>query len=301
MTARRSSATERRGVGTTPRPAALSAAALTVALAASGCASRNVNTAPTTVPLNQDTAAVAKDGGLPRPPGAAAHYIVPTVTAMPSTTNVVAVPPGCPAGAAATETCLGDTIKTQLTTNPLTVGLTPEQNPASPKPLLEVVGMPTWLWIEGLPPALQTTITDAATGHTDVITVQAAMDTVTWSTDSATGPTFHCGNGTQSPSPSKGYGVPYVPAFDPSASGVPNACVQVFNAPAYDGAGGAKTAAVYQLQAAVAWHIDCYVYDATTNTMSARAELPRANYSGTVTTQRTPIRVGEIQALAITP
>ena len=91
MTARRSSATERRGVGgIAPRPAVLSAAVLAVALTGSGCASRNANTAGMAAPFNQDTGAPARAGGLPHTPPAdrqAAHLaVLPTITELPSAT-----------------------------------------------------------------------------------------------------------------------------------------------------------------------------------------------------------------------
>lgn len=310
MTARRSSATERRGVGgirppaggVTPRPAMLSAAVFavagTVALAASGCASRNANTAGTAAPFNQDTGAPAKDGGLPHTPPAdrqAAHLaVLPTITELPSATSTL---PDATTDIPTTETNLGDSIKAKLIPGALSIGLTPEKNPAAPKPVLEVVGMPTWLWIEGLPPALQVTTTPAG-GVDTVITARAVLDSVTWTTDSATGPTFICGNGTATPSPGKGYGIPYDIAFDPTAGDVPNACVNTFTVPFYVKAGGPTTAGTYLLKASVAWHISCTEVSAK----GTKGPTPLgANYTGTVVTDTTPIRVGEIQALATSP
>ncbi|GAA1975205.1 hypothetical protein [Catenulispora subtropica] len=295
MTARRSSATERRGVGgITPRPAALSAAVLAVALAGSGCASRNANTTGMAAPFNQDTGAPAKDGGLPHtPPAAAARQaVLPTITALPSTTNVL--PPGT-TDVPTTETNQGDTIAAKFIPGQLTVGLTPEQNPAAPKPVLEVVGMPTWLWLEGVPPALQTTITPVAGGPSHVVIDRAVIDKVAWTTDVPGGPAFTCGNGTASPSPGKGYGIPYDIAFDPTASDAPNACVNTFTAPFYVKGGGPVAAGVYNLKATVTWHIECTVDGA------APTLLAGAKYAGTVDTASTPIRVGEIQALATSP
>jgi hypothetical protein len=308
MTARRSSATERRGVGgIPPRPAVLSAAVLavagTVALAGSGCASRNANTAGLAAPVNQDTGAPAKDGRLPHTPPAADHQaahlaVLPTITELPSATSTLPDATTNPP----TATGLGDTIVAELATNPLTVGLTPEKNPAAPKPVLEVVGMPTWLWVEGLPPALRVKITPAV-GLPTTITVWAVMDKVTWSTASAShpaaaGPGFSCGNGTESPSPGKGYGIPYDLAFNPTASGVRNACVNLFTAPFYEKAGGPATAGVYNLKATVDWHI---AYTDTSTGTTGPTPLPGTKYAGRIDTKPTQIRVGEIQALATTP
>ncbi|NUR25999.1 MAG: hypothetical protein HOV83_09160 [Catenulispora sp.] len=277
--------------------AAVLAVAGTVALAASGCASRNANTAGTAAPFNQDTGAPAKDGGLPHTPPAAdrqaAHLaVLPTITELPSAT--VVVPPG--GDIPTTETDMGDTIKAKLIPGALSVGLTPQKNPAAPKPVLEVVGMPTWLWVEGVPPALQTTFSSG--GVDTVITARAVLDSVTWNTDSATGPTFICGNGTAAPSPGKGYGIPYDIAFDPTAGDAPNACVNTFTAPFYVKAGGPTTAGTYLLKASVAWHISCTEVSAN----GTKGPTPLgANYTGTVVTNTTPIRVGEIQALATSP
>ena len=301
MTARRSSATERRGVGgITPRPAVLSAAVLAVALAGSGCASRNANTAGMAAPFNQDTGAPAKDGGLPHTPPAdrrqAAHLaVLPTITALPSATSTL---PDATTDPVPTETDLGNTIVAELLDNRLTIGLTPEENPAAPNPVLEVVGMPMWLWVNGLPPALKVTRTTG--GVTSTITVWAAMDRVTWSTGSAPGPSVTCGNGTTSPSTGKGYGIPYDIAFDPAGTDAAarNACVTSFSAPYYAGGGGPLTAGVYDLTGTVEYHIAFTLTDAGGTT----APAPVADIvAGTVTTQPARIRVGEIQALATSP
>jgi len=311
MTARRSSATERRGVGgdtprvggTPSRPAKLSAAVFavagTVALAASGCASRNANTAGMAAPFNQDTGAPAKNGGLPHTPPAAdrqaAHLaVLPTITELPSATSTL---PDATTDPKPTETDLGNTIVAQLIKNPLTIGLTPQKNPAAPKPVLEVVGMPTWLWVEGLPPALQVTTTPAG-GVASTITVWAAMDRVTWRTGTSTGPTFTCGNGAASPSTAKGYGIPYDIAFDAGGTDAPNACVNTFSAPYYAGGGGAPAAGIYDLTGTVEYHIAFTLKDANGTTVPTPvAGIP----AGTVTTSPTQIRVGEIQALATSP
>jgi hypothetical protein len=296
MTARRSSATERRGGGITPRPAALSAAALAVVLAGSGCASRNASTEPTALPVNQDTAAAALAGGLPHtPPAAAAHAAIFGVTALPSVTTTT--PPGGLTDDSAPP-ALGTTIVNEIPPQ-FTVGLTPEKNPAVGKPVLEVVGMPTWLWIEGLPPALQTTL-----GNGHVITDFVVMDKVDWKTDSATGPIFSCGNGTSNPSPGKGYGIPYDIAFDPTGGGLANACVNTFSSPyySYTTSGGttrANGAGIYQVRAQVSWHIAYTVFDGKTTT--GPTALAAGGYSGTTPTSPTPVRVGEIQALASSP
>ena len=295
MTARRSSATERRGVGSTPRPAALSAAALAVLLAGSGCASRNANTAGMAAPLNEDTAAVAaKDGGLPRPPAAAQAYAVQRVSELPSATSTSAggaTPPGD------IEQQKGDYIVT-LMKNPLTIGLTPLQNPAAPKPVLEVVGMPTWLWIEGLPPVMEVTTTGGPGGTTNPTTVRvwAALDQVTWKTTGTnggtSGPTFTCGG-------AKGYGIPYNDAWNPTGEAdAPNACVNTFTAPYYTGAAAAPSPGVYTLIGHVEFHI---AYTETTGGITSAPKTVPNVITVPVDTQPTQIRVGEIQALATTP
>ncbi|NUR62136.1 MAG: hypothetical protein HOV87_26270 [Catenulispora sp.] len=294
MTARRSSATERRGVGSAPRPAALSAAALAVVMAGSGCASRNANTAGMAAPRNQDTAAaVAKDGGLPRPPAARA-YAGEAVTELPSATStppaVVGTPP------TTIETNTGGDIVALINKNPLSIGLTPMQNPAAPKPVLEVVGMPTWLWIEGLPPVMEVTTTDGA-GNATTVRVWAALDRVTWQTDATNGPTFTCGG-------AKGYGIPYNDIFQPTGgAGAPNACVNTFTAPYYAGGGGAPAtgAGVYTLTGSVDFHIE-FTESGSTGKITRQGQVPVAGVINlNVKTNSTQIRVGEIQALATTP
>jgi hypothetical protein len=296
MTARRSNATERRGVGFTPRPAALSAAALAVVLAGSGCASRNANTAAIAAPLNEDTAAaMAKDGGLPRPPAAAQAYVGAAVSQLPSATSTlpaVTTPPGT------IETNTGGDIVTLIQKNPLTIGLTPMQNPAGPKPVLEVVGMPTWLWIEGLPPVMEVTTTGGPGGAAAPTTVRvwAALDQVTWQTTGANGgldgPTFTCGG-------AKGYGIPYNDIFQPrGGADAPNACVNTFTAPYYAGGGGAPSAGVYTLVGHVQFHI---AYTETTKGVTSAPKPVPNVITVPVDTQPTQIRVGEIQALATSP
>ncbi|GAA2019411.1 hypothetical protein GCM10009839_14860 [Catenulispora yoronensis] len=315
MTARRSSATERRGIGGfTPRPAALSVGVLAIALAATGCASRNANTAGMASPLNQDTAAIARDGGLPHPPAAAPQAALAannTVTALPSAT--VVVPPPGTTTVVDTGGNLADQIVLKLVPGAFTIGLTPRANPAAPKPALEVVGMPTWLWIEGVPPALQTTVTVA--GVVNTVIDQAVIDQVDWSTDK--GSLFRCGGGTPTPpttpattppvtptttyptpSPGLGYGIPYDLGFNPTASGQPNACVNTFSSPYYTKANGKTQDGVYALTAKVYWHISCTRID--TNGVATTVVLPKS-YTGNLLTPSTPIRVGEIQALATSP
>ncbi|MFL6112538.1 MAG: hypothetical protein ACJ786_14455 [Catenulispora sp.] len=298
MTARRSSATERRGGGDLPRPTALSAAALAVLLAGSGCASRNASTESIGPPVNQDTAAAALAGGLPHtPPAAAAHAAAFGVTALPSATTSTApvngwtddsAPPG-----------LGTVIvKEMAPPNHLTVGLTPEENPAAGKPVLEVVGMPTWLWIEGLPPALRTTL-----GNGHVITDFVVMDKVEWNTGSDAGPKFSCGNGTSSPTPGKGYGIPYDIAFDPTGDGLANACVNTFSSPYYSYPTSGDTikatgAGVYTLSATVTWHI---AYTVTSNNTTSAPQAVIGDPERTTQTDGVALRVGEIQALASSP
>jgi len=231
------------------------------------------------------------------PPPAAARQaaILPRVTELPSVTTTT--PPGGLTDDDAPPT-LGTIIVTEISPpNVLTVGLTPEHNPAVGKPVLEIVGMPTWLWIEGLPPAIETTLKN---GH--VITDFVVLDKVVWNTGTTTGPIFSCGNGTSSPSPGKGYGVPYDIAFDPTANGVPNACVNTFSSPYYSTSGGATTASgagIYNLQATVSWHIAYTVFDGKTTTGPTR--LVGTTYSADTPTSSTQVRVGEIQALASSP
>ena len=290
MTARRSSATERRGVGSAPRPAALSAAALAVVLAGSGCASRNANTAGTAAPVNQDTAAIAQDEGLPRPPRAAAHALAPPfVSELPSATTTL---PTVTTDPPTTEKDLGNQIVT-LMKNPLTIGLTPKENPAAGKPVLEVVGMPTWLWIEGLPPVMEVKTTFG--GTTTTVRVWAAMDTVTWTADGAPGPVFTCGGGPAG----NGYGIPYDGVYHANGDNAPNACVNTFSTPYYSTGGGATTAGVHTLMGSVNYHI-AYTETDTTGKITNQGTVAVPNVV-TVNTRTTQLRVGEIQALATTP
>lgn len=298
MTARRSSATERRGVGITPRPAALSAAVLAVLLAGSGCASRNANTVGEAAPVNQDTAALANDAGLPPTPAAARQLAEPRISELPSATSTA--PPGSTTPPGTIETTGADTIETLIENNPLSIGLTPMKNPAGPnKPVLEVVGMPTWLWIEGLPPVLQVTTTPAV-GPPTTVRVWAALDQVTWKTDGTNGPTFTCGNGAAPPIPGKGYGVPYGIIWDPAGADDPNACVNTFSSPYYAGGGGAQTAGTYTLTGTALYHIAFTETPSNTGITSPPAQVP-GTVEVTVQTKTTQMRVGEIQALATSP
>ncbi|NUP53330.1 MAG: hypothetical protein HOW97_39310 [Catenulispora sp.] len=295
MTARRSSATERRGVGTTPRPAALSAAVLAVLLAGSGCASRNANTVGEAAPVNQDTAAAAKDAGLPPTPAAARMLAQPRISELPSATSTA---PTSTTPPSTIETTGAQTIVDQITKNPLSIGLTPLKNPAGPnKPVLEVVGMPTWLWIEGLPPVLEETTTSA--GVSTTVRVWAALDQVTWKTGATSGPTFICGNGAAVPTPGQGYGIPYQIVADPAGTDAPNSCVNTFSSPYYSGPSTARTAGSYTLTGTASYHI------AYTETPSGGTTPQPKSLAGfinlTADTTATPIRVGEIQALATSP
>jgi hypothetical protein len=164
-----------------------------------------------------------------------------------------------------------------------------------------VVGMPTWLWVEGLPPVMEVKTTPPGE-PTTTVRVWAAMDKVTWTTTDGTGagttgPTFTCGGGPAG----QGYGIPYDDhgVYRPDGDDAPNACVNTFSAPYYAGDVNARTAGVYTLTGSVDYHIE-YTEADTNGKITKQGPVP-GYILVNVKTKPTRIRVGEIQALATTP
>lgn len=295
MTARRSSATERRGLAVPPRrPTALLLAVAAVATLASGCASRNASTesrSATLLPGNQDTAArpLSDERAMPAVPKAG-HALV---AAAPATTPPATppTPTSNPAWVLDTDAVAG--MSTYLLGLPPQFKFTPEANPASPARVpLEIINMPMWLWVDT--PSEQTTVT----ATNDVVVDWIVIDKVTWSIPGTSIPQLDCGNAGVA---NQGPGMPFTPPMDPAntAPARSEPCLMTFASPYYTtDAGGAPADGVYQLTGAVTWHV---AWQITTPTGAVTNGTTSGGVPSSQPGAQVAFRVGEIQALATSP
>ncbi len=303
MTARRSSATERRGIAVSwRRPTAMLlalSAATTVAAGAAGCASRQSSTGQLvgkTLPGNQDTAAAQRQLAAPptTPPGQSTPYGHSSSPGNPyNPGHAPATPIPSTSGPWSNDPDAAQGMATLLTQAGPVMGMTPEQNPApAPKAALEIIGMPMWLWIEA--PALQTTVAN----HT--VTDQVVIDKVVWQMDGAALQT--CGNPGGSPAPGLGPGIPYDTTLNPTdAAANPQACMYTFTAPYYTTVNGVTAEATRTLTAVADWHVEYTVKDNGTGVVTGPALVPGTTALAVPAPGNRTVRVGEIQALVIGP
>jgi hypothetical protein len=312
MTARRSSATERRGIAVSwRRPTAILLAfstATSVAAGVAGCASRQSSTGQLvgkTLPGNQDTAAAQQQLAAPptTPPGQSTPYGHLSPPGNPKN-NGHAVPPttitSSPSTAWADDPAAVLAMGNDIITKPPPLRGSPSQNPASPKPQLEIITMPMWLWVD--PVIEQTTVT--ATGHT--VLVRTVVDSAVWFLDTNKTPLLNCAQGAAT-TPSRGPGTPYITDYDPTNAGnvVPQACIyQVGPTPYYSTSAGTQVAGVHNFTATVTWHVEYEYLDTATGTVNTPWTAAVPAIAGTVAAapaNALTFRVGEIQALAIGP
>jgi len=184
----------------------------------------------------------------------------------------------------------------------LALKISPPQT-AAPKPALEIITMPMWLWAEVAIPC-ETTVLGA-----DTITDQVVIDSVTWAQTGAITASVLCAPANNAVN--RGVGIPYDTAYGNPAAPVivygptdPRPCIVTSpQQPLYStstDAGGKKviTAGVVTLTATVAWHVDFTVTTAAGTT----APAPVPGSAATINNVAGPsYRVGEIQALVTQP
>jgi hypothetical protein len=294
ITARRDSATERRGVEhASRRPTAILVAVTVISAGAlAGCASKTTDTSLVGKPLpsNQDTEAAlaairAAGGKAPQERAARAAAVSPSTTIIPS-------------GTYTTDQLAEDGMQADLTAKmglAPTLAISPPQPSGSTRAPLEIIDMPMWLWVD-TPPVEQTVVVG------DTITESVVIDSAVWTLDGAPAPWTTCAAASTAPN---GAGVSYDPAYDPANAGnaVPQACIMTNASPFYTTTmvSGAPAPAdgVHQLAAGVVWHV---AYSITGTNPAALTAIPNSGSQGAAVAGTTlTFRVGEIQALAIGP
>jgi hypothetical protein len=288
----------------------VAAVSASVVLAVAGCASGPAPQAgPQLLPGNHDTAAAAN---LPATPAAAGVPQAAPEEVPPPTT--ITLPPGSYTTITAAEHGMAGT----LTAAPPVADMTPQNSEGLPtsRPPLEVITLPMWLWVDA-PAAMATVVNDATYGGPVLVVDKVIVDQVQWHLDGSSAPWQTCGDTTQPTAPSPttpdpanaGPGAAFSTPMDPANSGDPVqlACVHSgFSAPYYQTTsvnGQTSTIdGVHTLVAAVQWHVDFWLYDATTGypeVIGGRGQvlpLTLAKPSNALS-----FRVGEIQALVTKP
>jgi hypothetical protein len=176
--------------------------------------------------------------------------------------------------------------------------------------------MPMWLWIDTPGPMVAEIANDPVNGHTWV-TDTVVVDQVQWYLDGSTTPWMTCGSTTQpiaptptTPNPpSRGPGVAYDPAMDPTNAGdrQPLACLNKgFATPYYQPStvSGAPTTVdgVHTLRAAIQWHVEYLLTEPGGYTVAGGYGQAQAmNVVPVLSANTLTFRVGEIQALVTQP
>lgn len=296
ITARRINATERHGAEVHDRrptaircaaTASISVLSVAVVLSLGGCASRNTGSAP--VPADSAAAHRADQN---------AHAAAPAPRAAGPTASITTSSAPITDDTTALAQLTGDLVAAMaapalMFTPPAAPGVTPTRKP------LVIISMPMWLWVNA--PAEQVAVT-APANHLDVAAV--VIDKVVWrwtpdGTTTAAG-TLTCDGSSTNQGPGLPYDAMLNPTADPTdAANRHEACITRFSAPFYSVDAGGNTVGdgLYDLSAAINWHVATSVDGGVTFTAGAARPLalapPAAN--------PVQFRVGEIQALAVGP